>query len=343
MRQAAKLAVAVGAIGVAGAVAIAQQSTNPSTGEHRRAAVARQTAVTPPVNTTDPKDPAQWLKLSESDPHIAIVSFPGGTLEQYFRGVEAVMLAPHGVSIVLPDSAARIKLPPLNLRAARRMSALNAPGMIMPGITLTALPNPDPQSDQTLQYLVGIPPDFLGQFGMYVEPRLDLDFPGGTVGQYVDAVRAAQPAANIVVSPDAAEFPMPPVQLKGVSVEAAMGAIKQEVGDSQSGKSWVGAEPIPTRGSAEQVFRVMAGSQPGQSNQTVVISLAETLRANGPRALKIEDILSAIEAATNMTSPPPKIRFHAETSLLLFHGTADQVSTLERTVDALRRTAGTPE
>lgn len=344
MRQAARLAVVVGVIGATGAAVMAQQSTNPSTGERRRAAVAQQAAVTPPVNSADPNDPTQWVKLSDADPNLATVSFPGGTLAQYFKGIEKMMLAPNGHTTLLPESAARLRLPPLNMRNVRLMPSLEAPGMMLPGITVHAVADEAAENGaDSMTFVIGIPPDFLGQPGALVQSHVDLAFPGGTVGEYVEAVRSAQPSANIIISPEAAAFPMPPVQLRSVSIEAAMGAIRQEIGDAQSGRSWVVAEIVETRGRGEPVFRVTANSEPGQSNETIVISLAELLKSNLPRPLKIEDILSAVEAATNMTSPPPKIRFHSETSLLLFHGTADQVRTLQRTVDALRNTATAAE
>ncbi len=182
------------------------------------------------------------------------------------------------------------------------------------------------------------------QRSMAPEPtRFSLDFAGGTVGEYVESIRAAHPEANIVVPPDAALFPMPPIQLRDVTTEAAIGVVYQESGDAMRGMSWLRIRSIKNLGSTEAVFQLQAGHQEGNSNKTIVQSLAGVLSQQRTKPLKIEDVLSAIEAATNMTSPPPKIRYHEETMLLLFHGTAEQVDALNRTIEALIETAEASE
>jgi hypothetical protein len=162
------------------------------------------------------------------------------------------------------------------------------------------------------------------------------------VGEYVEAVRKANPGANVVVPDDAGKFPMPAVDLIGVTTKAAVGAVNQEWGDPKSGMSSLRVRTIENEGSAESVFVLDADHVASHPNETIVLSLAEILHSKRARPIKVEDALSAIEAATNMTEPPPKIRYHAETMLLLFHGTNQQVGTLHRTIDALGVTADAP-
>ena len=62
---------------------------------------------------------------------------------------------------------------------------------------------------------------------------LSLSFSGGTVGEYVEALRAQSAVgANISLGPAVAEMPMPPIQLRDVVLSVAVRAV-ETVTDSQ--------------------------------------------------------------------------------------------------------------
>lgn len=169
--------------------------------------------------------------------------------------------------------------------------------------------------------------------------RFDLEFAGGTVADYAAAIRAAHPDANIVVAPEIADIELQPVSLKQVTTAAAISLVQREIGTVESGLTWLQVQDIKNLGAPEPVFSVTGRFQAAQSAHTAVISLADVISRTAPAGIRVEDILSAIEAATAMTAPPPKIRFHAETKLLLLHGSKNQVEALHSTITALLETA----
>jgi hypothetical protein len=52
--------------------------------------------------------------------------------------------------------------------------------------------------------------------------RIDLDFPGGTLTQFIDAVKRASGFQNILIDGDAGELVVPPISLRGVSLNTLM-------------------------------------------------------------------------------------------------------------------------
>jgi len=170
--------------------------------------------------------------------------------------------------------------------------------------------------------------------------RFDLEFPGGTIAQYVAAIRAANPTANIATSPEVVDIRMEPVSLKQVTTAAAIELVSRDIGAVETGLRSVRVSDIKNMGAPEPVFNVVTRSHPAQiTSRTAVISLADVISRTAPVGIKVEDILSAIEAATSLTSPPANIRFHAETKLLLLHGSEDQLTALHATIEALHETA----
>src|SRR5579885_1766739 len=58
------------------------------------------------------------------------------------------------------------------------------------------------------------------------EPVVSVDFKGGTVGDYVEALRhASEQPVNVTLPPTLARLAMPPVKLKSVSLGDALSAI----------------------------------------------------------------------------------------------------------------------
>jgi hypothetical protein len=69
------------------------------------------------------------------------------------------------------------------------------------------------------------------------EPRpFDIDFPGGTVRDYVAALRAASAGANINVQPEAQELVLPPIRLRGVNAATALEGLRVISAKDASGK-----------------------------------------------------------------------------------------------------------
>jgi hypothetical protein len=191
------------------------------------------------------------------------------------------------------------------------------------------------------------------------EPTLSIDFPGGTVGQYVEALRhgSSQPV-NIVLPPRAAKVPMPPVSLKAVTLVDAINAVIA-IADIPADEDW-GVRPLATLSgiisngpSGESVpgyaimvqqrgTRVMPGGPQfagggGAASRTEVYAVRDLLDSG----MKPEAVLTAIDTALRMDqrTEPPDVKFHEESGLLILRATSDQLEAARQVVTRLVESA----
>jgi hypothetical protein len=150
---------------------------------------------------------------------------------------------------------------------------------------------------------------------------VNVSFEGGTLGDFVGMLRKSEPKANIVVSPQATEATLPPLELKGAGIEQAL-----EVACSVAEGKWM-VHVKEFRGPGEPVFSLVATARPQSAtplpteSHTQVFSLVMlTADADQGIGTKVETVLSAINAATE--SRLATMRFHQESGLLIVRGEA---------------------
>ena len=173
-------------------------------------------------------------------------------------------------------------------------------------------------------------------------PPVSIQFPGGTVGEYVEALSRATDHANFVVtSTDALDVPLPPIQLDSVAVQAAAGLINGVFQTPDGGEMGIEVTTIsPPQGDQKPVFRVTAerrGRGRSPHNDVYVWSVAGLLGEN----VRAEDMLTAVETAVGLLGGQhgtAEIRFHQATGLLIAHGTDPQLKAIDRVVDGMYAT-----
>jgi hypothetical protein len=194
-----------------------------------------------------------------------------------------------------------------------------------------------------------------------VGPVLTIDFPGGTVGQYIEALRhASSQPVNIVVPPRASKANMAPVSLKTVSLIDALGAVLA-VADIPADEDWgvrplwqissMGVSPATAGGDSVPGFAILvqtrsrsvitpAGPQfmgaPHNPRTTVY-----SIRALLDSGMKPEAVITAIGAVLSMDkqAEAPEIKFHEESGLLILRATPEQTDSAEQVIARLQETA----
>lgn len=198
-----------------------------------------------------------------------------------------------------------------------------------------------------LAITVSTTPLFLGNTAWGQSPAarnsqslIDLRFPGGSLGDYLDLLRKESGGAlNVVVMNDLSGPPLlPAMELKGVKMQAALnliaghyqletgGAVKVEV-------AWQAplGEQEPTLARVSSIRDV---SNP--SVRVKVWTLSELIGGD----LSAEDVLTAVELAVGLTessgAKAADVRFHEATGLLVANGTPRQVDSIDDVVAQLR-------
>lgn len=170
-----------------------------------------------------------------------------------------------------------------------------------------------------------------------VRPSVELitvHFAGGTLGDFVDLLRQTDPKANIIVSPQATEAALPPLELKGAGIEQAL-----EVACSVAESMW-NVQVKEFRGPGQPVFSIIVSPRPKPAvpppaeSHTQVFSLVQlTADADQGIGTKVETVLSAINAATE--SRLATMRFHQESGLLIVRGDAGSLNLVREVLSEL--------
>lgn len=179
------------------------------------------------------------------------------------------------------------------------------------------------------------------QMGMQrpLGPTVSFDFQGGTVAQYVAALRGAtELPVNVAVVPRAADIQMPPIAMQQVALYEALSVIAAVANTPPNVRLDIVQLSRNTGDDAEPAFAVAL--QPGPpapptTLRTEVFSLHELLAVT----LRAQTILTAVESTLDLEDDgnEARIRFHEESGLLLVRGTQGQISTVSRVIDELKR------
>lgn len=207
--------------------------------------------------------------------------------------------------------------------------------------------------------------------GSIAAPLLSVEFAGGTLAQFVEAVKAASPEpVNVIVPGEVASLAVPPLSLKSVTPFMALQSLEfiNNRGNVQAAQTG----SIRTNGSvlrvaqlnldnvanapsgSAQTFaiaydRAVPGLQPGMPGSpfgsgvtTRVFSVRELLAVDGTYGLTLDQIVQPIETALtvdNGDAPPddmPKILVHKESNLVIVRGNARQAELAKQVLDRLR-------
>ena len=173
-----------------------------------------------------------------------------------------------------------------------------------------------------------------------LEKTFDLEFRGGTVEEYVDAIRNSVGEVNIVVMPEATELYLEPFTLHQVDLYAAINLL-----EGLSEKTATRTVEIETdlaetyTAEANEIIVIHANvKQHTYTTQKtyLVITVQDLFIEDG---FTHEDLATAIETAMAISTgnlDEPEIRFHEETGLIIARGHPEQMDTIGQVIEQLR-------
>ncbi len=176
---------------------------------------------------------------------------------------------------------------------------------------------------------------------------LSVQFPGGTLREYVNALNAAtETPLNIILQNEAADLPVPPIELRSVAVGTALevavpdrsevfmaddgsqGRLTQTIRQINSDSRFAPAYIINVVRQTRRPGVNSASSQPSTSIE--VFSLAEIVRDES----EIESALHAVDIALGLSpsSNKAELKYHEETGLLIVSGTKAQIKSINKVI-----------
>lgn len=186
-------------------------------------------------------------------------------------------------------------------------------------------------------------------WGKVQGPVVSLDFPGGTLREYVGAVQraAGKDTVNVLLPAEAADLPLPPISMKDVSARTALEAVQWAF--PQMGPHRVDVTPFGSPESGSPTFAVaymamgdrgpVPPSQPARPRDVEVFSIRELIEpAEGGDGVPVETLLTSIEAALSLkdVGVAPDLKFHEDSGLLIVRGTGEQIGTVKSLLREIR-------
>lgn len=160
-----------------------------------------------------------------------------------------------------------------------------------------------------------------------------VDFAGGTVTEYLEAIRKAYPKANIVSAAGLEAYTVPAITLKEVTIDGALKPLEY-VAQATGGRS---ADLNVRKDDGVASVSVPQRSVSRSDALSTFVWNSKTLTANG--LVSVADITGAIETALSVfPEEGPAIRIHEATGILAIRGTREQLSAVENVIDQLRET-----
>ncbi len=180
------------------------------------------------------------------------------------------------------------------------------------------------------------------------ESVVNVRFEGGTVKEYVEALRKVAPEANIVVMNCVDKVEMPAVQLTKVSLMTALELLDGR--SSQNGQGYTELTVTHNDGDEDgQTVWVIdcqtSASDPFGGRGYRIWSIKDMIGEGSTTS--INDVVSVVESALSMVSEGgtegeaqlPQMKFHEATGLIIAKGTDAQLSVIDEVLEAMRDSA----
>ena len=159
--------------------------------------------------------------------------------------------------------------------------------------------------------------------------RVDIDFPGGSLGDYIELLRDICPTINIVATEKATEIPLQAVRLKNVNPENAIYIVDQLLGNQID---------VDGRGGNDPIVVIRGREGPAAVVFTKIVSIRNLIA--GENSVPVDQMLAVIEAALTLDEsavrPTPIIRIHKETGMLMVKAHELELQTIFNVIEELR-------
>ncbi|MFG0251858.1 MAG: hypothetical protein ACF8NJ_03185 [Phycisphaerales bacterium JB038] len=169
---------------------------------------------------------------------------------------------------------------------------------------------------------------------------INVDFPGGTLGAYIEAIEAAcESTINFVVVDDKVlAAPIAKIRLRGVTPNTALELVQGTKVVIGNREYLVDLDRMGGADGEAATIRVTAldrGNAPRETVTHTMIFAGQPLIEAG---LAPEHLLAALEIALDLSASgePAEIRFHEETGLIFANGSNDQINAIHSLMGTLR-------
>jgi len=276
------------------------------------------------------------------------VKFEGGTLASYYDLISGV---DSQLQVVFSNDAEDVQMPALELRGVNYYMLHELPERLIDGVDVEDQmgfwDRSKEQEQPPITYTVRVDPEATKQ------QTFDLDFPGGSLGSFVEALREAA-GANVVLGPKAAAVEMPAVTLRDAYVHNVMVTLPSEL-------------TVPSElGERVSMHAIWKHTEPEKNQGLLYFLRVESPDDDGPPAMRVrhwslggiverggisaEDVLGAIESQREFFRGELRVGYHEPTRVLVVRapgfvldevdGLLDQIASSAHAMEQARNRPG---
>lgn len=177
------------------------------------------------------------------------------------------------------------------------------------------------------------------------DQTVTMQFAGGTLAEFVAALRKSQPKANIVLATVAGSAQVPALELKNAGIEQALeGAAMAAEADFDvrvkefKGVGWPVYSIVAYESSRGAATTATGAVEPkGPMQHVFTLNELTDKQPLDVEPFTVKTILGALRLATEDQRDPPSIRYHEDSGLLLVRGTREQLQVVEQLLSTMRR------
>lgn len=239
------------------------------------------------------------------------VSFPGGTVKEYFNALQA---ADPSLRLVVHPDVDWFEMPAVELTGISPKAAVEAAARLHQAIDSSLIPAPeDPRRLELATFVVTVDPIAIAAMTEIElqDTRFDIDFEGGTLGDLVRELRA-EAGANIILDNAAGDVRIPELRFRNTTLWDLISTLERMGAGDRA------FESFSFMGSSEgAIFHLRAPTASSVGNGTRVHSLAQI---NAMGTLEASEVLGALQTALDAAGVEAVVRYHEPTELLIVRG-----------------------
>ncbi|MFG0256891.1 MAG: hypothetical protein ACF8GE_03210 [Phycisphaerales bacterium JB043] len=164
-----------------------------------------------------------------------------------------------------------------------------------------------------------------------------LDFPGGTLAQYVEAIRDANPDADIFTDERIELFPVAPTRLTNVDLYSSLDLLSGSRIATSEGVLDLSVRAAQIGATGDHIVRLQVEAPVSIPDATEVnVWSLQNLTSLG---VSIDDALSAVEVSLTVAPHEAVMKFHEQTKLLIVSGNIRTMHLVDATLEALSKDA----
>lgn len=272
------------------------------------------------------------MRLIDEDNALYRATFDGGHLGEFIDMLREGV--GDRVMFVTPDRASEISLPKFDVANVELGDVVALASQIANVRTYTV-----EQSNWSMEFALntGVPIVVFDTAGVLTPRRAStriemLSFSGGSVTDYVSALKNAGGEGRVVITGDASNVPLGPISLRDASLMSAVFLLDGTEHTDGSLRTAIDVEEL------DGIYRVHVQSRDRSISTDSSVWSLRRITAEG---MEPTTLLSAIEAGLETLDPgfQPRLKYHEPTALLIAVGPDEALMLIQAIIDGLTESA----